>query len=153
LVTSAENINTGHYPDITEHFSSHKYRSQISYNSRLHHFKIQNSSVSKLIGYRLMVMVQSPVQSFIIQTSSRTHPTSYSKVIFFYYGGGGTKSLGTAATSGLLYKPQMIDEDDFWSNWWNELAGETEVLGENLPPHDQTWAQTPDRRGGNIQRL
>jgi hypothetical protein len=21
---------------------------------------------------------------------------------------------------GLLYKPQMIDEDDFWSNWWNE---------------------------------
>jgi hypothetical protein len=22
------------------------------------------------------------------------------------------KSLGTAATSGLLYKPQMIDEDD-----------------------------------------
>jgi hypothetical protein len=25
----------------------------------------------------------------------------------------------------------MIDEDDFWSNWWNKiLAGETEVLGE-----------------------
>jgi hypothetical protein len=21
---------------------------------------------------------------------------------------------------GLLYKLQMIDEDDFWSNWWNE---------------------------------
>jgi hypothetical protein len=25
---------------------------------------------------------------------------------------GGTKSLGTAATSGLLYKSQMIDEGD-----------------------------------------
>jgi hypothetical protein len=30
------------------------------------------------------------------------------------------KSLGTTATSGLLYKPQMTDEDDFWSNRWNE---------------------------------
>jgi hypothetical protein len=29
-----------------------------------------------------------------------------------FYWWGGTKSLGTAATSGLLYKPQMIDEDD-----------------------------------------
>jgi hypothetical protein len=33
-------------------------------------------------------------------------------VFFYYYWWGGTKSLGTAATSGLLYKPQMIDEDD-----------------------------------------
>jgi hypothetical protein len=32
---------------------------------------------------------------------------------FFYYWWGGTKSLGTAATSGLLHKPRMIDEDDF----------------------------------------
>jgi hypothetical protein len=31
---------------------------------------------------------------------------------FFYYWWGGTKSLGTVATSDLLYKPQMIDEDD-----------------------------------------
>jgi hypothetical protein len=31
---------------------------------------------------------------------------------FYYYWWGGTKSLGTAATSGLLYKPQMIDEGD-----------------------------------------
>jgi hypothetical protein len=29
-------------------------------------------------------------------------------------------SPSTAATSGLLYKPQMIDEDDFWSNWRSE---------------------------------
>jgi hypothetical protein len=79
LVTSAENIYTGHYPDITEHFSSHTYRSKKSYNSRLHHFKTQNSSVSNLTGYRLMVMIQYQVQYFIIQASSRTHPTSYSK--------------------------------------------------------------------------
>jgi hypothetical protein len=49
-----------------------------------------------------------------------------------YYWWGGTKSLGTAqvprfckslvtaATFGLLHKPQMIEEDDFWSNLWNE---------------------------------
>jgi hypothetical protein len=30
----------------------------------------------------------------------------------FYYWWGGTKSLGTAATSGLLYKPQMTEEGD-----------------------------------------
>jgi hypothetical protein len=37
------------------------------------------------------------------------------------------------------------------------IAGETEVLGENLPqrhfvppqiPHDQVWFRTPDRSGG-----
>jgi hypothetical protein len=39
---------------------------------------------------------------------------------YYYFWWGGTKSLGTAATPGLLYKPQVIDEDDFWSNWWNE---------------------------------
>jgi hypothetical protein len=34
-------------------------------------------------------------------------------VIYYYYcWWGGTNSLGTAATSDLLYKPQMIDEDD-----------------------------------------
>jgi hypothetical protein len=32
--------------------------------------------------------------------------------LFFCYWWGGTKSLGTVATSGLFYKPQMIDEDD-----------------------------------------
>jgi hypothetical protein len=31
----------------------------------------------------------------------------------------GLSPLGTTAISGLLYKPQMIDEGD-WSNWWNE---------------------------------
>jgi hypothetical protein len=40
--------------------------------------------------------------------------------LLFYFLCGGSTSLGTAATFGLLYKPQMIDENDFWSNWWNE---------------------------------
>jgi hypothetical protein len=31
---------------------------------------------------------------------------------FFIIGGVGLSPLGTAATSGLLYKPQMIDDDD-----------------------------------------
>jgi hypothetical protein len=41
---------------------------------------------------------------------------SLSRIIpnwYFFVGlWGRTKSLGTAATSGLLYKPQMIDEGD-----------------------------------------
>jgi hypothetical protein len=67
------------------------------------------------------------------------------------------KSLGTAATLAYCTNP-----DDRWG-WFLEqlvewrLAGETEVVGENLPqryfvhhkiPHDQTRPWTPDRRGG-----
>jgi hypothetical protein len=59
---------------------------------------------------------------------------------FFYYWWGDTKSLGTAkslstaATSGLLYKPQMTDEDDFWSNWWNEdWQGKPKYLEKTCP--------------------
>jgi hypothetical protein len=44
--------------------------------------------------------------------SFRTTKERCNFFIFFYYWWGGTKSLGTAATSGLLYKPQMTDEDD-----------------------------------------
>jgi hypothetical protein len=33
-------------------------------------------------------------------------------IIIFIISGVGLSPLGTAATSGLLYKPQMIDEDD-----------------------------------------
>jgi hypothetical protein len=45
----------------------------------------------------------------------------------------GLSPLGTAATSGLLYKPQMIDEVTVEQLVEWKLAGETEVLGENLP--------------------
>jgi hypothetical protein len=52
----------------------------------------------------------------------------------------------------------MIDEDDFWSNWWNEdWQGKPKYSEKNLPQyhfvhhkirHDQTRAWTPDRNGG-----
>jgi hypothetical protein len=45
----------------------------------------------------------------------------------------GTKSLGTAATSGLLYKPQMIDEGNCGEIGGMKISRGTEVLGENLP--------------------
>jgi hypothetical protein len=54
-------------------------------------------------------------------------------VFFFIISGVGLSPLGTAATSGLLYKPQMIDEVDMKQLVERRLAGETEVLGENLP--------------------
>jgi hypothetical protein len=52
-------------------------------------------------------------------------------VVFFYLCGG---TLGTAATTGLLYQPRMIGEGDCGEKFleWR-LAGETVVLGENLP--------------------
>jgi hypothetical protein len=39
-------------------------------------------------------------------------PTEKDGEAWFFFLWGGTKSLGTAATSGLFYKPQMIDEGD-----------------------------------------
>jgi hypothetical protein len=33
-------------------------------------------------------------------------------LLLFYWWGGTKSPLGTAATSGVLYKPQMIDDDD-----------------------------------------
>jgi hypothetical protein len=52
-------------------------------------------------------------------------------VPFFLISGGGT--LGTAATTGLLYQPQMMGDGDCGEMVEWRLAGNTEVLGENLP--------------------
>jgi hypothetical protein len=41
--------------------------------------------------------------------------------------------LGTAATTGLLYKPKMIDDGDCGAIGGMKIGRETEVLGENLP--------------------
>jgi hypothetical protein len=49
-------------------------------------------------------------------------------MFFYIISGVGLSPIGTAATSGLLYKPQMIDEGDCGA-----IGGEIEVLGENLP--------------------
>jgi hypothetical protein len=38
--------------------------------------------------------------------------------IFFFNLCGGT--LGTAATTGLLYQLRMIGDGDWEENWWNE---------------------------------
>jgi hypothetical protein len=37
--------------------------------------------------------------------------------LFFNLWGG---TLGTAATTGLLYQPRMIGDWRLWRNWWNE---------------------------------
>jgi hypothetical protein len=41
--------------------------------------------------------------------------------------------LGTAATTGLFYQPQMIDDGDCGAIGRMKIGRETEVLGENLP--------------------
>jgi hypothetical protein len=75
----------------------------------------------------------------------------------FIIGGVGLSPLGTAATSGLLYKPQMIDEDDCGAigvmkigrgNRSTRRKPASAPLCPPQIPHDQTRARTPDRRGG-----
>jgi hypothetical protein len=51
--------------------------------------------------------------------------------LLFIVSGVGLSPLGNAATSGLLYKLQMRVNVEQLAEW--RLAGETEVLGENLP--------------------
>jgi hypothetical protein len=41
--------------------------------------------------------------------------------------------LGTAATTGLLYQPQMINDGDCGAIGGVKIGRKTEVLGENLP--------------------
>jgi hypothetical protein len=73
----------------------------------------------------------------------------------------GTKSLGTAATSGLLYKPQMIDEGDFGAIGGTKIGrGNRSTRRKPAPaprcppqiPHDQTRARTRAAAVGS-QRL
>jgi hypothetical protein len=61
------------------------------------------------------------------------------------------EAIGTAATPGLLFQPRVIVKMIVEKQMKCRLAGETEVLGENLPqrhflhhkiPHDQTRFST-----------
>jgi hypothetical protein len=54
-------------------------------------------------------------------------------LFFFYYWWGGTKSLGTAATSGLLYKPQMIDEGDCGATGGMKIGRRNRYLEKTCP--------------------
>jgi hypothetical protein len=49
---------------------------------------------------------------FLNLCSLFSHDKLPTQKLFFFIIGGVGLSPGTAATSGLLYKPQMIDEDD-----------------------------------------
>jgi hypothetical protein len=52
---------------------------------------------------------------------------------YFIISGVRLSPLGTVATSGLLYKSQMIDEGDCGAIGGMKIGRGTEVLGENLP--------------------
>jgi hypothetical protein len=87
---------------------------------------------------------------------------------WFYYCWGGTESLGILFKSlGVYYflvlwplwpiiQTPMIDEDDFWSSWWNELWQGKPKYSEKTYPSTtlsatishMTRSRTPDRSGG-----
>jgi hypothetical protein len=82
------------------------------------------------------------------------HTTSYT--IFFYYYLV-CEAIGSAATPGLLWHPKCIVKLNFDTLSECRLAGETEVLGENLPQRHFCPSQNPKwpdpclntgRRGG-----
>jgi hypothetical protein len=48
-----------------------------------------------------------------------------------------------------IVQTPVIDEDDFWSNWWNEIwQGKPIVLGENLPQRHFVHHKIPHDRSG-----
>jgi hypothetical protein len=53
------------------------------------------------------------------------------------------EAIGTAATSGLLRQPRLIVKMIVEKQMECRLAGETEVLGENLPQRHFCLSQNP----------
>jgi hypothetical protein len=77
--------------------------------------------------------------------------------LWLFFGGGGCEAIGTAATLGLLCQPRVIMKMIMEKQMESRLAGETEVLGDNLPQRhfcpsqNPTWPDpdfNPGRRGG-----
>jgi hypothetical protein len=75
---------------------------------------------------------------------------------------GGTKYLGTVATSGLLYKPQIIDEGDCGASGGMKIGrGNRSTRRKPAPaplcppqiPHDQIQAQTRAAAVGSQQLI
>jgi hypothetical protein len=53
------------------------------------------------------------------------------------------EAIGTAATPGLLCQPRVIVKMIVEKQMKCRLAGETEILGENLPQHHFCLSQNP----------
>jgi hypothetical protein len=62
---------------------------------------------------------------------------------FFYYYYLVCEAIGTAAAPGLLCQPQVIVKMIMEKQMECRLAGETEVLGENLPQRHFCPSQNP----------
>jgi hypothetical protein len=73
-------------------------------------------------------------------------PHDHTRVLFIYY--LVSEAIGTAATSGLLCHPRVIVKMIVEKQLEGRLAGETEVLGENLPQRHPDPGLNPGRRGG-----
>jgi hypothetical protein len=79
-----------------------------------------------------------------------------SLIVFYYYYYLVCEAIGTASTPGLLCQPRVIVKTIVEKQMECRLAGETEVLGGNLPHHfcpsqNPTWPDpclNPGRRGG-----
>jgi hypothetical protein len=70
----------------------------------------------------------------------------------FFLSEVGLSPLGTAATSGLLYKPQMVDEGEWNEDWQGKPKySEKTCPSATLSTTNPTWpdpGSNPGRRGG-----
>jgi hypothetical protein len=64
-------------------------------------------------------------------------------MFFYYYYYLVCEAIGTAATPGLLCQPRVIMTMIMEKKMKYRLAGETEVLGENLPQRHFCPSQNP----------